>query len=408
MTTFEPQDIRADFPALLPRPGEPGPVYLDSACMTLRPRAVLRAMERYYAELAGCHGRTGHSFGERTTEAFDGARAELARFFGVAEPQELLFVRNATEAINLVASGVAWQRGDMVLGSAIEHNSNLLPWQRLRNERGVGYLVAPVHDDTTLDLERFDDLLETPGLRLVSVLACSNLTGVSFPLRRIVEAAHARGVLVMVDAAQAGLHAELDLHELGVDFCAVSSHKMLGPTGFGMLYVRRRHLEALRPLVVGGETVLDASYETHRPAPSPHRFEAGLQDYAGALGAAAAARYLGGLGRAAVRDHLVRTNRRASEGIQQLPGVRILGPADPEARAGILNMVIDGIPARDVARVLDASHGLMLRSGRQCVHAWYGATGTPDSLRASFGPYNTLAEADLLVETLGLVLRHFR
>ncbi len=408
MSGFDPERIRADFPALRSRDGDPPPVYLDSACMSLRPRAVLRAMERYYAELAGCHGRTGHSFGERTTAAFDQARAALCSFLGVAAPEELIFVRNATEAINTVAQGLPWATGDAVLTSGLEHNSNLLPWQRLVRERGVRHLIAPLHPDTRLQLERLEALVRSPGLRLVSVLACSNVTGVSFPVREIVDMAHAAGVPVLLDAAQAGLHTSLDLASLAVDYCALSSHKMLGPTGFGMLYVRRERLEGLRPLLVGGETVVDASYEHARLAPAPDRFEAGLQDYAGALGAAEAARYLAGLGPEAVHRHLVALNLRASERVAALPGLRILGPADPAARAGILNMVIDGIPARDLARVLDASHGLMLRSGRQCAHAWYGATGTPDSLRASFGPYNTAAEVDLLCETLEQVLRHFR
>jgi cysteine desulfurase/selenocysteine lyase len=307
-----------------------------------------------------------------------------------------------------VAQGLPWATGDAVLTSGLEHNSNLLPWQRLVRERGVRHLIAPLHPDTRLQLERLEALVRSPGLRLVSVLACSNVTGVSFPVREIVDMAHAAGVPVLLDAAQAGLHTSLDLASLGVDYCALSSHKMLGPTGFGMLYVRRERLEGLRPLLVGGETVVDASYEHARLAPAPDRFEAGLQDYAGALGAAEAARYLAGLGPEAVHRHLVALNLRASERVAALPGLRILGPADPAARAGILNMVIDGIPARDLARVLDASHGLMLRSGRQCAHAWYGATGTPDSLRASFGPYNTAAEVDLLCETLEQVLRHFR
>jgi cysteine desulfurase/selenocysteine lyase len=405
---FDPESIRSDFPALQERSGSHAAVYLDNACMTLKPTAVIDAISDWYRRRAGCHGRTDHLFGQRTTEAFDGAREVLRSFVGAGHVRQIVFTRNATESINLVARGLDLKKGDVVLGSGLEHNSNLVPWQVLVEEREVKREIVRVRPDTTFDLDAYMRRIAAGGVRLVSVLHTSNLTGVTFPVAAIIEAAHRNGALVLLDAAQAPMTCALDVAALDVDFLAMSSHKMLGPTGFGILYIADRHLDRLKPLVTGGETVLDTTYATRRIAPAPDRFEAGLQDYAGASGAAAAALYVQKLGPARIHDHVVSLNARATEGLSRLGGMRILGPADPLARGSILNFVAERMPPQDLSRLLNDAAGIMVRFGRHCVHSWFNETRTPDSVRVSFGPYNTMAEVDFLVDHIGRILKHFR
>lgn len=405
---FDPGTIRGDFPALDERVRGNPVVYLDNACMTLKPEPVIEAMVRYYRSGPGCHGRTDHLFGRRTTEVYDGAREEMRRFLGAKGAPDVVLTRNTTESINVVSRGLGLGSGDVVLSSGLEHNSNLLPWQVLAEDDGVEHRVFTVKPDTTFDPDAFREALDAGGVKLVSVLWTSNLTGVSFPVGDICEMAHARGALVLLDAAQVPLCHAIDVGRLGVDFLALSVHKMLGPTGVGILYVAPRHQDRIRPLVVGGETVLDATYTHRRMAPAPDRFEAGLRDYAGAAGAAAAARYVTALGPGRVREHLVRLNTAATQKLLAMDGIRLLGPEDPEARGGILNFVARGIRSEDITRILNEAATVMVRFGRHCVHAWYNAVDIPDSVRVSFGPYNTLEEVERFVAHLGEVLTRFR
>lgn len=405
---FDSGTIRSDFPALDERVRGNAVVYLDNACMTLKPEPVVEAMVRYYRTGPGCHGRTDHLFGLRTTKLYDGARAEMGRFLGAERAQDVVFTRNTTESINMVSRGLGLGPGDVVLSSGLEHNSNLLPWQVLAEDDGVTHRVFAVKQDTTFDLEAFREGLEAGGVRLVSVLWTSNLTGVTFPVEAICEMAHRHGALVLLDAAQVPLSHAIDVGRLDVDFLALSVHKMLGPTGVGVLYVAPRHQEKIRPLVVGGETVLDATYTDRRMAPAPDLFEAGLRDYAGAAGAAEAARYVTALGPDRVREHLVSLNAAATEKLLSMDGIRLLGPEDPGARGGILNFVARGIRSEDITRILNEAASVMVRFGRHCVHAWYNAADIPDSVRVSFGPYNTLDEVERFVSHLGEVLIRFR
>ncbi len=400
--------IRLDFPALSETHRGRPIVYLDNACMTLKPRQVVDALVAWYHTSPGCHGRSDHLFGQRTTRSFDDARSDLRKFIGARLDREVLFTRNATESINLVARGLGLKPGDVVLTSELEHNSNLVPWQVLAEQTGVKHQTVPVRPDTTFDLPAFVARLAGGDVRLVSILHTSNLTGVTFPVAEICEAAHRHGALVLVDAAQAPLTHALDVRALGVDFLALSVHKMLGPTGVGLLYVRDDHLERLRPLVTGGETVLDTTYTTRVMAPAPDRFEAGLQDYAGVVGAGAAARYVARLNPERIHEHVVRLNERVTEGLSKHRGVRILGPAAPGARGGIVNFVVAGLQASDLSRILNDAGGIMVRAGRHCVHSWYNSTLTPDSLRISLGPYTSDDDVDALLSHLDGVLKHFR
>ncbi|HKV90711.1 MAG TPA: aminotransferase class V-fold PLP-dependent enzyme, partial [Thermoplasmata archaeon] len=294
--------VRARFPALRPRVDGWVPSYLDSACMSLVPQDVLDAMGEYYRDYPGCAGRSLHRFAEEVSRRFEGAREEFARFLEAPSPSGIVFVRNSTEAINIVGQGIAWKRGDRVLVSDQEHNSNLVLWQRLGPERGVRLQILRLRDDGTFDPEALEAAL-AKGVRLVSLFHTSNLDGRSLPVREIAERAHDRGALVLIDGCQAAPHRPVQLERLGVDFYAISSHKMLGPTGTGVLAGRPEALSELRPLLAGGETVEWSTLEAHALRPPPYRFEAGLQNYAGVLGAAAGLRFLRGVGLEEVERH---------------------------------------------------------------------------------------------------------
>jgi cysteine desulfurase / selenocysteine lyase len=393
------EEWRADFPALTPGPGRAVPVYLDSACMSLVPRPVLSAMEEYYREYPGCAGRSLHRFAEEVGRRYEDARAAFARFLGRADPRGIVFVRNATEAINLVGEGFPWHRGDRVLISDQEHNSNLIVWQRLAAERGIRIEVLSLPDDGSFDAEELERRLVRP-VRLVSLFHTSNLDGRSLPLKEIVERAHDRHAAVLADGCQAAPHEKVELDRLGVDYYAVSGHKMLGPTGTGVLAASFEALGRLRPLMVGGETVEWSTLESHALRPPPYRFEAGLQNYAGILGARAAIDYLSGVGFDAIGDQQRSVNERVSRAFADEPRLHLLGPEDPRDRPSIFAFTLDGVDPNDVALFLDEGYRVMVRSGMHCVHSFYARRGLPGNVRASFYLYNDRRDADALIQGL--------
>ncbi len=388
--------LRKDFPALAGAPGAPGPVYLDSACMSLAPRAVLDAIAEYYSEYPGCAGRSLHRFAEEVGHRYEGAREAFARFLGAPSPAGIVFLRNATEAINLVARGLDWKRGDRVLITDQEHNSNLVVWQRLAEERGLRVEHLRLPPDGSFDLEALDDHLRT-GVRLVSFFHTSNLDGRSLPVREITEHAHRRGAEVLIDGCQAAPHQRVDLGALGVDYYALSLHKMLGPSGTGLLAGPPETLGKLSPLITGGETVEWTTLTEHRLRPPPHRFEAGLQNYAGVLGAAAGLRYLERVGLEDVETHDRSVNARATRALEDEPRVHLLGPPDPAHRASIYSFTLDGVDPSDAALFLDEGYRVMVRSGMHCVHSWYRERSLPGSIRASFYLYTSSADIDTFV-----------
>ena len=389
--------VRADFPALEARTDRPPPVYLDSACMSLVPRSVLRAMEEYYREFPGCAGRSLHRFAEEVGRRYEDARAAFARFFGRSDPRGIVFVRNATEAINLVAQGLPWRRGDRVLLSDQEHNSNLIVWQRLARDRGIRIDAMPLPDDGTFPDATFERFLARRP-RLVSLFHTSNLDGRSLPVREIAERAHDHGSRVMFDGCQAAPHTPVDLDRIGADFYAVSAHKMLGPTGTGVLAAPPGLLEGVRPLVVGGETVERSTLSTHVLRPPPHRFEAGLQNYAGVLGAHAALDYLSSVGLEEIERQQLRLNRAVTRSLEGERRVRVLGPPDPSRRSSIFAFTLDGIDPHDAALFLDEGHRVMVRSGMHCAHSYYEHRRLPGNVRASFYLYNGAQDGAALVE----------
>ena len=395
--------IRGDFPLLARKVRGKPPIYFDNACTTLRPEAVVRAMAEHMRGGTACHGRAYHLFGIEATDALAEARDAARRFVGAERPQEIVFVRNATEALNLVAQSLPWRAGDVVLTTDMEHNSNLLPWQRLSQTKGVRHAIVPVDFEAGIDRAQLSARLRA-GVRLVSMFHVSNLTGLELPIREIAEEAHQHGALVLVDGAQSVLSRSIDVAELGADLFVFSLHKMMGPTGIGVLYGRQDVLEQLQPFLVGGDTVEEVSYADCEWSPLPSRLEAGVANVDAAVGAKAAIDYVLGLGQERIHEHVVALNQRATEGLSRFERVHIVGPADARRRSGVCNFYIEGIESRGLARVLDERANVMVRHGKHCVHAWYGASGVPESVRATFAAYNTPAEVDKLVRTIGNVV----
>lgn len=377
---------REDFPALRPRPGR-DLRYLDSACMSLAPQSVVAAMEEYYSEYPGCAGRSVHRWAEEVTRRYEEAREEFAKFLGAPDPAHLVHTRNTTEGINLVARGLDLHRGDKVLVSDQEHNSNLVVWQFLAKEKGIRLEVLPLPDDRPFDGDALEAAL-AKGVRLVSLFHSSNLDGRTLPAKEIVERSHARGAEVLLDGSQAAPHEPVDLRKLEVDYYALSFHKMLGPSGTGLLYGAPGKLEQLAPLLRGGETVAWSDYTGHELLPPPHRFEAGLQNYAGVLGARAAVDYLRKVRMERIAPHHAHLLRAVDKELEGTPGLRVLGPPRPEDRGSIFAFVLEGIAPHDVALFLDEGHGVLVRSGMNCVHSWYRSRGLDGNARASFYLYS--------------------
>ncbi len=364
--------------------------------MSLVPRPVLEAMNGYYRNYPGCAGRSLHRFSEEVGRRYEAARAAFARFFGAPDPSGVVFLRNATEAINLVGQGWPWRRGDRVLISDQEHNSNLIVWQRLARERGLRIEVLALSEDGSFDAEDLERHLAR-NVRLVSLFHTSNLDGRTLPVREIAELAHDRGAQVLLDGCQAAPHEPVDLERIGADFYAISGHKMLGPTGTGVLVSRPSALERLRPLLLGGETVAWSTLTDHELRPSPYRFEAGLQNYAGVIGAHAALDFLARVGFEEIRAVEHSANARVTAAFEDEPRLHLLGPPEPERRSSIFAFSLDGVDPHDAALFLDEGHRVMVRSGMHCVHSFYERRGLPGNVRASFYLYNGRADADALV-----------
>lgn len=391
--------LRKDFPLL--RDPEP-PVYLDNACMTLKPQAVLDATLDYYARTPFCAGRAVYEGSLAVEEQVETARRRLAAFLG-ARPDGTVWTKNATEAINLVAHSLPWKRGDVVLTTDREHNSNLVPWQRLA-ARGIRHEVVPSREDGTLDLDAFRRRLAQGGVALVAAVHVSNLDGYETPARELVALAHEHGARALLDGAQAAPHGAVDLARLGCDFYAVSLHKMLGPTGVGALLATPEALARLEPFMTGGDTVARTTYEGAEFLEGPARFEAGLQNYAGLAAVPAALDYLAGVGMARVAEHERALAARVLDGLADVPGLRLVG-APPSTRAGVVPFSLDKVDPHALAILLEDKHRVMVRSGDHCLHAWFNAHGVPGAVRASFYLYNTREEADLYVEAVRGLMR---
>ncbi|MGB8253492.1 MAG: aminotransferase class V-fold PLP-dependent enzyme, partial [Anaerolineaceae bacterium] len=374
-------------------------VYFDTACQSLRPRQVIDSINRYYLEESACGGRSMHHLAADVTRDVDLTRGIVKKHLNAKRKEEIIFTRNTTEGINLVANSLDFKAGDVVLISDKEHNSNLLPWQRLAQKSGVIIKIIPSLPDNTFDLTTFAQLLDE-RVKLVSLYFTSNLDGVTIPAEEIIKKAHHQGALVLLDAAQTAPHRKIDLKALGVDFLALSGHKMLGPSGMGILYGKYALLEKMEPFLVGGDTVSSTTYTTSEFLPPPAKFEAGLQDYAGIIGMGAAIKYLDSIGFDAIQKQELLLNEHLTRETQDIDGMHLIGPDDSRLRGGIFTFYIDKLDSHRVALMLDQMANIIVRSGQHCVHSWFHARGITSSVRASLYFYNTLEEAELFVTSL--------
>jgi cysteine desulfurase/selenocysteine lyase len=402
----DPAAWRRDFPALDAPVHGRRLAYLDSASTSLKPRAVIDAVVRVFTHQAGNVHRGVHALSEAATEAYDAARDDIARFLG-GHPDEIVLTGGTTEAINLVAH--SWGRahvgpGDAVIATALEHHSNLVPWQVLCAERGATLRVAPIDDRGRIDLAALSGLLDPQHrVRLVAVSQLSNVVGTIAPIAEIAQLAHAAGAVVVVDGAQAVAHLPVDVAALGCDFYAFSGHKLFAPTGTGVLWGRRSLLAAMPAWQTGGEMVAAVDYERARLREPPHRFEAGTPNIAGVIGLGAAIRYLAGIDRAAAARHEARLHARLRDALAAAPGVRVLG----EPEAGVVAFRVAGAHPHDVATIVDRE-GVAIRSGHHCAEPLHHRLGAEASARASLALYNDDADIDALIAALARVREVFR
>lgn len=399
-TTLDPTKIRADFPILNTKPGEQPLVYLDSAASSQKPQAVIDAIRTYYErDNANVH-RGVYALAERSTEAYEQARKTVASFFNT-KPKQIIFTRNTTEAINLVARTWADANltpGDIIVLSEMEHHSNLVPWQLAAQRTGATLEFMSVTDDGRLNLTDLDQHLATGRVKLVATCHVSNMLGTINPVDDIIARAHAAGALVLLDGAQAAPHLPVDLTALDVDFYAVSGHKMCGPMGSGFLYGKLEHLEAMPPFLGGGDMIRTVGLRESTWADLPAKFEAGTPSVADAVGFAAACDYLSTVSMAAIRNHEARLTTYAYTQLLELPDVTVYGPT-PEHRSGAISFNIAGAHPHDVASILDED-AICIRAGHHCTQPLHARLGLDASARASFYLYNTHDDIDRLIAGL--------
>ncbi|HEU4542358.1 MAG TPA: cysteine desulfurase [Jiangellaceae bacterium] len=409
--------VRKDFPILERRLAGDAPlVYLDSANTSQKPRAVLDALTDHYEKHNANVARAVHQLGEEATAAYEGAREKVAAFIGAPSRDEVIFTKNASESLNLVAntlaSGLAEDSryrlgpGDEIVITEMEHHSNIVPWQLVSQRTGARLRWFGITDEGRLDLSNLESLV-TDRTKIVSFVHQSNILGTINPVSTIVARAHEVGALVLLDASQSVPHMPVDVSALGADLVAFTGHKMCGPTGIGVLWGRRDVLDALPPFLGGGEMIetVDMAWSTY--APVPHKFEAGTPPIAQVVSLGAAVDYLSGLGMSAVAAHEKALTRYALDRLQGIEGVRIIGPAEPVDRGGAVSFTLDGIHPHDVGQVLD-EQGVAVRVGHHCARPVCVRYGIPATTRASFYVYTTMSEIDALADGLERVKRMFR
>ena len=394
--------LKDDFP-LLSRSVHGKPiVYLDSAASSQKPQCVLDAMSHYYAFYNANVHRGAYEIAAQATEAMEASRRAVAGFVNAGSPAEIVFTKNVTEAINLVArswGGANLGSGDAVLITEMEHHANIVPWHILSAERDFELRWLPVGPDGHLDLSDLDRLLD--GAKLVSVTAMSNVLGTLNPIRRLADAAHGAGALMLVDAAQYVPHLPADVQALGADFCGFTGHKMCGPTGVGVLWARAELLEAMPPFLGGGEMILDVRKDGFLPNEIPHKFEAGTPPIAEIVGLGAAVEYLSGVGMERIRSHEASLTAYALRTLEERFGddITVHGPSEPAERGGVLSMSFRDIHPHDLSQVLD-QHGVCVRAGHHCAKPLMRSLGTAATARASLYLYNDTSDVDALADGL--------
>lgn len=400
--------IRKDFPILSQRMNGKPLTYLDSAATSQKPQRVIDALVRYYSEYNANVHRGIYKIAEQATQAYEASRVKVAAFINAPRPEELIFTRSTTEAINLVA--YAWGRAnigakDEIILTEMEHHSNLVPWQMLAAERGATLRFIPFDDQGMLDLSVYDRLL-TERTRLVALTHQSNVLGTINPIREIAVKAHAAGAKVLVDGAQSVPHMPVDVQELGADFFAFSAHKMCGPTGAGALWARYDILDAMPPFQGGGEMIMLVHLDKTTYKDPPYKFEAGTPNIADCIVWGEAVDYLKAIGMQAIRDHEQRLTVYAMRRLAEIPGLRLFGPESPMRRGGALSFELDGAHPHDVAQILDQD-GIAVRAGHHCAQPLHRTLGVSATTRASLYLYNNEADIDALVAGLETVRRLF-
>jgi cysteine desulfurase/selenocysteine lyase len=396
--------IRSDFPILSKKINGKPFIYFDSACTSLKPRKVIDAILAYYTEYTGCAGRSLHKFATKTDEEFEKAREKIAKFINAKRPEEIIWTKNTTESINLVSHSFNFNKGDKVLTTNLEHSSGLMPWQ-LRAENGDIILDFVLCDnDGEFNIEEFKKKIDKKT-KLVSVIHVSNVTGTKAPLEEIIKIAHDNGSLVLVDGAQSVPHYSTDVRKLDIDFLCFSGHKMCGPTGIGCLYGKYDLLKELKPFIIGGETIRDADLNYHVLEEIPHRFEGGIQNYAGAIGLGAAVDYLSSIGMKNIENYEKELAKLLIEGLLTVPGIDLLGPKDYKKKGALAAFNIKGMEPHDVAIMLDEQN-IFVRSGMHCAYPIHKFLHeNKGSARASLYFYNTKEEIKIFIEKLNNIAK---
>jgi cysteine desulfurase / selenocysteine lyase len=397
--TYDVQRIRADFPILASKVYGKPLVYLDNAASAQKPLAVLdRLQSAYTTQYANVH-RGLHYLANEATEAYEQAREKVARFLNARRKEEIVFTRNATEAINLVAYTFGRERikaGDEIVLSIMEHHSNIVPWHFLRERQGAIIKWVPVDDEGRFLLDEFEKLL-TPRTKMVAITHMSNMLGTLVPVKEVTRLAHARGIPVLLDGAQAAVHLDIDVQDIDCDFYACTGHKLYGPTGIGVLYGKYAHLEAMPPFNGGGEMIREVFEDRISYGEPPHKFEAGTPAIVQAIGLGAAIDYVGSIGKAGIRQHEGKLVRYAHDRLREINSLRIFGTL--KEKGPIVSFEMKGAHPHDVATVIDRS-GVAVRAGTHCVMPLLARFGVTATCRASFAMYNTSAEVDALAQAL--------
>jgi cysteine desulfurase/selenocysteine lyase len=400
------EKIREDFPILQKRVNSKPFIYFDSACTTFKPQKVIDSILGYYTEYTGCAGRSIHKFATRTTEEFEGAREKVAKFINAKKAEEIIWTRNTTEAINLVAHSFKFEKGDKVITTNLEHTSGLLPWQ-LKAQKGEIILdFVLCHNDGEFKIEDFKSKIDKKT-KLVSIIHVSNVTGTRAPLEEIIKIAHDNGSLVFVDGAQSVPHFSMDVRKLDIDFLGFSGHKMCGPTGIGCLYGKYDLLKNLQPFIIGGETIKDADLKTCVLEDIPQRLEGGIQHYAGGIGLGAAVDYLSSIGMKNIETYEKELAKLLIEGLLTVPGIDLIGPKDYSKKGALAAFNIKGMEPHDVAIMLDEQN-IFVRSGMHCAYPIHKFLHDPKgSVRASLYFYNTKEEVKTFIEKLNGIAKTF-
>ena len=407
MSSFDVESIRKDFPILSAKVHDKPLVYLDNAATAQKPNSVIELMNEYMQNHNANVHRGIHLLSEKSTEGYENARVKIADFFNASQPEEIIFTKGTTESINLVAHG--WGRkfigeGDIIILSEMEHHSNLVPWQFLTKNVGAELKFVELNEDATFNLESLKELVSDKRAKLVALSYASNVLGHVNPVKELIKIAHSENVPVLLDGAQAAPHHKIDFADIDCDFFVCSAHKMLGPTGIGILYAKMGLLEAMDPFLGGGEMILEVGLHESSYKEPPYKFEAGTPNYIEAIGFGAAIDYLKEVGMDTIHDHEVNLSKYAMGKLEKLGDVNIYGPT--EGRGGIISFNIGNAHPHDVAQLLDAD-GVAVRAGHHCAQPLMKWLKVNSTSRASFYLYNTEAEVDVFVESLGKIKEMF-